>query len=255
MTDFSKAFDLVNHTVLINKIIEMGVNRNIIPWICDFLHHRQQCVRFNDDRSEFVYLNAGVPQGTKLGPIGFQIIINDAASGSTSQYWKYVDDLTFAENMKMGESGKLQVDLDDFTTWSKNNHLKLNPSKCQALEICFSKSAPLHTDLMIGNEKLSYVNKAKVLGIWLQSDLKWDTQIDNMVKKANKKLFMLRSLKKFGFDQDELITVYKSYVRPVIEYCDVVWHSGLSNNQINDLERIQKRACRTMLGFNYKILF
>ncbi|XP_072050129.1 uncharacterized protein [Amphiura filiformis] len=195
LTDFSKAFDLVNHTVLINKIIQMGVRRNIIPWICDFLHHRQQCVRYNSDLSNYVFLNGGVPQGTKFGPIGFQIIINNAAIGSHSQYWKYVDDLTFAENRKIGEKGGLQDDLNDFSEWARINQLKLNPSKCQALEICFNKSAPLHADLMIGSKKLSYVNKAKVLGVYLQNDLKWESQIENMTKKANQRLFMLRSLK------------------------------------------------------------
>ena len=72
-----------------------------------------------------------------------------------------------------------------------------------------------------------------------------------MLKKANKRLFMLRSLKRFGFDQEELTVVYKSYVRPVIEYADVVWHSGLTYKQAGDLERIQRRACRTILGHQF----
>ena len=70
LTDFSKAFDLVDHTILIHKIILMGVRKNIIPWICDFLHNRQQCVRFNNKLSDYLQLTAGVPQGTKLDPIG-----------------------------------------------------------------------------------------------------------------------------------------------------------------------------------------
>ena len=61
LTDFSKAFDLVDHTILINKIIQMGVRRNIIPWICDFLLNRLQCVRFNNTLSDDLQLTAGVP--------------------------------------------------------------------------------------------------------------------------------------------------------------------------------------------------
>ena len=139
--------------------------------------------------------------------------------------------------------------MNDFTQWADDNQLKLNPTKCQALEVCFKQGGPLHADIMIGAEKLPYVNKAKVLGIWLQCDLKWDSQVDNMIKKANQRLFMLRSVNKFGFDHHELVTVYTSDVRPIIEYGDVVWHSGLTDKQANDLERIQKRACRTILGF------
>ena len=164
--------------MLTDKIIEMGVNRNIIPWVCDFLDHRQQCVRYNcDDLSVsdlYVFLSAGGPQDTiKFGPIGFQIIINNAANNAKSQYWKYVDDLTFAKNRKIFQyKKKLQKDLNEFSDWAKDNQLKSNPSKCQALEVCFKNGAPLHADIMIGTEKLPYVNKAKVLGLWLQCDLK-----------------------------------------------------------------------------------
>ena len=84
LTDFSKAFDLISHTLLIDKMIDMNVRRSIIPWICEFLHNRQQCVKYNDTLSDLLSINAGVPQGTKLGPLGFQIIINDAAVNAKS---------------------------------------------------------------------------------------------------------------------------------------------------------------------------
>ena len=86
----------------------------------------------------------GVPQGTKLGPIGFQILINEAAENSSSKCWKYVDDLTFADNSTCAHypSSSLQADLDDFTKWSKDNMLKLNPSKRQALQVYFGKNLP-----------------------------------------------------------------------------------------------------------------
>ena len=103
LTDFSKAFDLIDHTFLIEKIIGLGVRGSIVPWICDFLHLRQQCVKYNNILSDYVFLKGGVPQGTKLGPVGFQIVINDAVQGSKSQYWKYVDDLTFAENRNISD--------------------------------------------------------------------------------------------------------------------------------------------------------
>ena len=251
LTDFSKAFDLVDHSILIKKIIQMGVRRNIVPWLCDFLQQRQQCVRYNNILSDFVQLTAGVPQGTKLGPIGFQILINDAADESHAEVWKYVDDLTFAENSTSDSNSHIQEDLNKFSDWAATNGLNLNAKKCQALEVNFSKTKPQHADLSIGSDKLDYVDKAKILGISIQNDLKWQSQVDIMIKKANTRLFMLRSLKRFGFDQDELTVVYKSYVRPVLEYADVVWHSGLTCKQASDLERIQRRAIRTILGYKY----
>lgn len=251
LTDFSKAFDLINHTLLIEKMIEMGVNRAIVPWICDFLHNRQQCVKLNGFFSDFMRLMGGVPQGTKFGPLGFQVIINDAADNAKSKCLKYVDDLTFVENRNFREKGHLQNDLDEFKDWSENNCLTLNPTKCQALQVQFGKQSPLFTDLRIGNEPLMYVDKAKVLGLWLQNNLKWDAQVNDILTKANRRLFMLRTLKKFNFDQDELTVVYKSYVRPTLEYADVIWHSGITSKQTNDIEKIQKRACRTILGHKY----
>ena len=218
----------------------MGVRRNIIPWICDFLQNRLQCVRFNNTLSDDLQLTAGVPLGTKLGPIGFQILINDAAANAQYQYWKYVDDLTFAENTGGDHQGNLQNDLQHFSDWASSNGLNLNAKKCQALEVKFSNA-----------DKLEYVDKAKILWLWIQNDLKWQTQVDVMIKKANKRLFMLRPLKRFGFDQDELFIVYKSYVRPVVEYADVVRHSRLTCKHTGDIERIQRRACRTILDHQF----
>ncbi|XP_072019731.1 uncharacterized protein [Amphiura filiformis] len=127
-------------------------------------------------------------------------VINDAAEGCSSHYWKYVDDLTFVENRACSEKGNLQSDLDDFLDWSVSNHLKLNPDKCQAIQICFMRNPPSHPILKIGHSLLSFVSSAKVLGIFIQQDLKWDAQVDHMCKCANKRLFMLRSLKRFGFN-------------------------------------------------------
>ena len=141
LTDFSKAFDLVDHTLLINKIISIGVRGSIVPWICDFLRNRRQCVRYkyNNVLSDYVGIQGGIPQGTKFGPIGFQILINDAAQNSQSKYWKYVDDLTFAENSKISSRSHMQEDLDNFKEWSDANHLQLKippnarPSRCVSI--------------------------------------------------------------------------------------------------------------------------
>ena len=136
-------------------------------------------------------LTAGVPQGTKLGPIGFQVLVIDAAANAQSEHWKYVDDLTFAESAWGDDQGNLQDDLQHFSAWASNNGLNLNAKKCQALEVKFSNASPQRADLIVGSDKLEYVDEAKILGLWIQNDLKWQTQVDVMIKKANKRLFML----------------------------------------------------------------
>ena len=118
------------------KFIQIGEYREyLISWICSFISGRQQCVRYNQTLSDCKKLNGegGLPQGTEMGPLGFQVIINDAASDADTNVWKYVDDLTLASNVSNLAKSTLQEDLHNFVDWSKNNNLTLNPSKCQGL--------------------------------------------------------------------------------------------------------------------------
>ena len=146
---------MVNHNIAIEKMVALGVRRAAVPWVCSFLNDRRQCVRYNQTLSDYSPLNAGVPQGTKLGSIIFQIVINDAAQDCSSHYWKYVDDLTFAENRYSNVKSNLQRDLDDFLEWSIRNQLKLNPDKCQAIQISFSRESLTYPDLKITCSRLA----------------------------------------------------------------------------------------------------
>ena len=92
------------------------------------------------------------------------------------------------------------------------------------------RDPPPHPDLKIGQSVLAFVSTAKVLGVWLQNDFKRDTQANYMNKNAAKRLFMFRSLKRFDFNKSELVTVYQGYIRPLLEYSDVICHSNLTSN-------------------------
>ena len=106
---------MVDHTLMIEKFIHLGVRGAIVPWLYDFINERVQCVRYNQALSDYKVLKGGLPQGTKVGLLGFQGIINDAASDIAPQKcWKYVDDLTLAENRTHSASSKLQEVLDVF---------------------------------------------------------------------------------------------------------------------------------------------
>ena len=107
--------------------------------------------------------------------------------------------------------------------------------------MCFlpNPSAPTFS---IVDVPLKFVNCAKIIGIWLHDDLKWDKQITEMLKKANSRLYMLRYLERFGFNPTKLGIIYKGYVTPLLEYGDVVWGSSLTCDQGTTLEKVQETA-------------
>ena len=251
-TDFSKAFDRVDHSIVISKLVELCCRPCIIPWIMDFLTDRTQCVRYKGALSEFIPVNAGVPQGTRLGPALFLVLINDALTSSRLEHWKYVDDMTLAEARTRGAVSEVQSTLQALGIWCKSNNMMLNAGKCHVMRIDFGKTQLPPLNVELGSQILEEVNAVKILGIFVQSDLKWNSHVSNMLVKANRRMYMLRQLKPFQLPWKDLLTVYTGYVRPLVEYAVPVWHSGLTVEQCSQIERVQKRALRIVLGCRYE---
>ncbi|CAB4004415.1 Hypothetical predicted protein [Paramuricea clavata] len=137
----SKAFDRIDHNILVPKLLALGVRLSLIPWICSFLSNRRQSVKIDNFQSDWGINNAGVPQGTKLGPILFIIMINDLELASSStDHWKYVDDVTISESLKKNEVSVLQSDLNTIERWTVNNNMKLNGKKCKEMIVSFVRS-------------------------------------------------------------------------------------------------------------------
>ena len=145
----------------------------IIPWICSFVTGRQQCVRYNQELSDFKILKGGLPQGTKMGPLRFQVIINDAASDTKVSVWMWMTSHYLIIVLPSVTSSKIWTVLWvglKIITWL------LNPFKCQGLQVCFRKDAPPPC-VSIDNVPLNFVNSAKILGVWIQDYLKWDKRV------------------------------------------------------------------------------
>ncbi|KAI8493206.1 hypothetical protein Bbelb_292100 [Branchiostoma belcheri] len=123
-------------------------------------------------------------------------MINDA-SQQHGDRWKYVDDLSLGENRHVGVQSQLQNQVDSLEEWSGNAGLKLNPDKCMTLTVCFMKNPPPPLPITLNGSVFKSVDVAKVLGLWLQSNLKWNKHISESTKKASKRLFMLRKLRAF----------------------------------------------------------
>ena len=214
----------------------------LISWICSFLSGRRQAVKLLNSISEWMPVNAGVPQGTKLGPILFLIMINDLAIHSPlrSSHWKYVDDVTISEVTSLGEASSLQNGINCISQWPQQNNMNLNPKKCKIMTICPLKTKPVSPMLSINNLPLEAVSSYKVLGLTLCDTLNWNDNTNEIVSKGSKRLNILRVLKRAGVPPVDLVTIYSALVRSVLEYSSVVWATYLPHLP----QAIQKRALR-----------
>ncbi|XP_072017051.1 uncharacterized protein [Amphiura filiformis] len=119
------------------------------------------------------------------------------------------------------------------------------------MNVTFMKNPPDSAPVQMYSENLAIVDKVKILGVTISSDLKWDLHLSQVKRKASNKLYMLKVLKKFSLSVDDLITIYRCYVRPLLEYAVPVWNAGITESQVLMLERVQKRALRIILGPDY----
>lgn len=244
LVDFKKAFDLIDHHILVDKLKSYDIPESIVLWVIDFLTCRKQRVKLgNDCYSEWGTIPSGVPQGTKLGPWLFVIMINDLKI-QDSELWKYVDDTTMSEIVERNNESNIQEKVDELTRHISIDKLTLNESKCKELRISFSKSPPDFDPITINNKQLEVVESVKLLGMHISNDLKWNSHISVIMKKANKRLYFLSQLKRSNVGSKELITFYCTCIRPVTEYGCPVFHDSLPNYLVKDIERIQKRAMR-----------
>ena len=161
--------------------------------------------------------------------------------------WKFADDTTVSEIVPPSKQSALQQAVDFISTWSQENRLQLNPSKCKELQSCFKRSPPTHSPVELDSLAFETVNSAKVLGVTITDDFKWNDYIFNVTSKAAKGLHLLSRLKRAGIGASHLVLFYCSTIRSVFEYACQVFHSSLPYYLSE--ERIQKHALCIILPY------
>ena len=242
--DFRKAFDLIDHNILVRKLLDYDIPNHILCWITDFLSDRRQRVKLAQDCfSEWRYIPAGVPQRTKLGPWLFLIMINDLNAGEADM-WKYVDDTTISEVIAKGQESCIQQMVDDLATQARADGFQLNERKCKELRISFAKNEPEFDPIWVNRQTLETVNSVKLLGLNISSNLKWNAHVSELVRKVSTRLYFLRQLKKSHVATRELLLFYITCIRSILEYGSPVFHRALPSYLSEDLERLRKRAMK-----------
>lgn len=251
-TDYSKAFDRIDHGVLLDKLLAAGIQGDLHRWFTSYVNNRCQTVVLNGFASISSPIPSGVPQGSILGPLLFVLFINDVG-----KCFYHSDFLLFADDMKIfkvinsnDDFDLLQQDLNRFRSYCASNKLDLNVTKCSC--ITFSRSpTPLQYVYKINDQVLTRTNSVIDLGITIDSKLLFDEHIEKIVAKALKSLgFLFRITRDFKTIKT-LKILYCSLVRSNLEYASQVWNPCYEI-YIERLERIQKKFL-SFINFKHKI--
>ena len=189
----------------------MDVHPVLINWIADFLSNSLKRTKIVQDYSDWKYIQAGVPQGTKLGPLLFLIMVNDL--NSSNALVKFVDDSTMWEVLHSDSQSMLPSSVKACEEWSRDNNMKLNASKTKEMRVNFSFSSPSYSPIVIDNQTVNIVKHAKILGVTVSNDLKWILHVNAICKKSSKRLYVLRLLRRNALPNTVLVKVYCTCVR------------------------------------------
>ena len=213
--------------------------------MCSFLLDRQQRVKLSNVFSDWLRLSGAMPQGSWLGPLTFITLINDLIASCLMH--KYVDDTTLTEILQKNQPSRLDIYLSEVLDWSMSNLMNINFSKTKEMLIgTLCKNPP--PVLTIGSEVVERVSVFKLLGVLVDSKLKWDSHVNSMCAKASSRLFFLKQLKRNSVNSADLLYFYLSVIRPVLEYACPAWHTSLTLKLSNCIERVQKRALYIIYG-------
>lgn len=239
-TDFSKAFDRIDHNILLAKLTNFGLSNSLIQFFTSYLCDRSQYISYNGYKSDLYVSTSGVPQGSNLGPMLFLLFIDDLCKAISSEKLLYADDLKIFRVIHNTEDCiSLQNDVTRVEDWCIVNKLEMNISKCKILTYT-RKMNPTYYTYTFNSIQLSRTNLIKDLGVTFDNKLTFSAHIHKTVEAAIKLLgFIIRNCKPFT-NIVALKCLYFSLIRSKLEYCGIIWHPYYNTYSLL-LENVQRK--------------
>ena len=278
MLDWSQAFDRLSHDLGVRSFVKNGVRHSLIPILVSYFENRNMRVKWNGKISSSRSLNGGGTQGGLMGILEYLSQTNDNVDFiPVEDRYKFIDDLSILDILNLVSTGlasynsKFQVPSDvavdkdflpmeniksydylkEISSWTNENQMKINADKSKYMIINFTDDYQFCTRLTIEDQPLTQVQEARLLGVVIRDDLSWKSNTHYVVKQAYKRMIILYRLTKFSMPTEDLVEIYKIYIRSILESSAVVWHSSITEGERYSLERVQKVALKVILKDSY----
>ena len=233
-----------HHEGLLLKLKAAGVTGKVLARFKSYLSDRKQRVILPGVTSDWAYICAGVPQGSILGPLLFLLFINDIVLDIGSNIRLFADDtsLYIIVDNPITAANCLNIDLERISKWAATWLVAFNPTKTESLLISRKLNKLNHPPIIMQNLQISEVEFHKHLGIYLSNDCTWHHHIKYISEKAWGRVTVMRKLK-FKLDRKSLETIYTAFIRPLLEYGDVIWDNcSQYEKQEREKSNLKQRA-------------